>query len=35
MNWLQIVQMVLVGWLVGAILAVLLTRSVIRRTSRG
>ena len=34
MNWLELAQMVLVTWLVGAILAVLLTRSAMQRNSR-
>ena len=34
MNWFELAQMVLVTWLFGAILAVLLTRSMMRRNSR-
>lgn len=34
MNWLEMIQMVLVTWLVGAILAVLLTRSLMRWNAR-
>lgn len=34
MNWLEVAQLVLVTWLFGAILAVLLTRSVLRWNAR-
>ncbi len=34
MNWLELIQMVVVTWLAGAILVVLLTRSLMRRNAR-